>query len=147
VQHLTDFMLRLEPIAPLAESPEAERGGALFSRIGCDGCHTRSLRSGPHAIPALSEREYHPFSDFLLHDMGALGDQITEGDASPREMRTAPLWGAPLVKAPRLWHDGRARSLEDAIRLHDGQGAAARDAFAALGPAEQQQLVAFLATL
>lgn len=148
VRELTDFMLRLDPIVPLARDAAAEEGDALFSQIGCDGCHARSLRSGPHSIAALSEREYHPYSDFLLHDMGSLADHIGgEGDAAPREMRTAPLWGGHVVTSPRLLHDGRAKSYDEAIRLHDGQGAAARDAFAALAPAQRDALLAFLATL
>jgi CxxC motif-containing protein (DUF1111 family) len=148
VRDLTDFMLRLEPIAPLTPNATATKGDALFTQLGCDGCHVRSLRSARHPIAALSEREYHPYSDFLLHDMGSLGDRIGgEGDAAPREMRTAPLWGGHLVSSPRLLHDGRAKSFDEAIRLHDGQGAAARDAFAALGAEQREQLGAFLGTL
>jgi CxxC motif-containing protein (DUF1111 family) len=119
----------------------------LFDRIGCAGCHVRALTSALSPIAALSEQVYAPFSDFLLHDMGVLGDGIAEGDAGPQEMRTAPLWGARLVGATRLLHDGRAHSFEDAIERHDGQGAAARTAFAALSERERQQLVAFLSTL
>ena len=148
LEQLTAFMQRLEPVPPLEASPAARAGDALFSHVGCDGCHVRSLRSGPHPIPALSERQYHPYSDFLLHDMGALSDQIGgDGDASPREMRTAPLWGGHLVLSPRLWHDGRAKSFDTAIRLHSGQAAASRDAFMALASHEREQLIAFVATL
>lgn len=147
VQHLVDFLQLLAPVAALAPGPEARRGDRLFTIIGCDGCHTRSLRSGPSAIPALSEQRYAPYSDFLLHDMGALGDGIAEGDASPREMRTAPLWGGHLYAGARLLHDGRARSFEAAITAHDGQGAAASQAFAKLVEADQRALVAFLASL
>ncbi|HKO90836.1 MAG TPA: di-heme oxidoredictase family protein [Polyangiaceae bacterium] len=148
VEHLTDFMLLLAPIPPLPRSKDARAGDALFTRVGCDGCHVRRLRSGPHPVAALSEQEYAPYSDFLLHDMGALGDQIGgDGDARPNEMRTAPLWGGHLAGGSRLLHDGRARSFAQAIEHHDGQGAAARAAFAALSPAQQAQLLAFLATL
>jgi len=148
VQHLTDFMLLLAPIPPLPQDAAARAGDPLFTRVGCDGCHVRRLRSGPHAIAALSEQSYAPYSDFLLHDMGALADQIgSDGDAKPSEMRTAPLWGGHLAGGSRLLHDGRARSFQRAIELHDGQGKAARDAFAALSGAQQAQLLAFLATL
>lgn len=68
---------------------------------------------------------FHPYSDFLLHDMGALGDGISQGDANGREMRTAPLWG--VSQRALLLHDGRATTLEDAIRAHDGQARGARD--------------------
>jgi CxxC motif-containing protein (DUF1111 family) len=148
VQHLTDFMLLLAPIPALPQDAAARAGDTLFTRVGCDGCHVRRLRSGPHPIAALSEREYAPYSDFLLHDMGALADQIgSDGDARPNEMRTAPLWGGHLTGGSRLLHDGRARSFTQAIEQHDGQGTAARDAFAALSAAQRAQLLAFLATL
>ena len=147
VQHLVDFLQLLAPVAALPVGPEARRGDQLFTAIGCDGCHTRSLRSGPSAIPALSEQSYAPYSDFLLHDMGELGDGIAEGDAQPREMRTAPLWGSRLNGGARLLHDGRARSFEAAISAHDGQGAASRRAFAKLAEVDQRALLAFLAGL
>jgi len=147
VQHLVDFLQRLAPIAALPLEPEARRGDTLFSAIGCDGCHTRQLRSGPSPIAALSEQTYAPYSDFLLHDMAGLGDGIAEGDASPREMRTAPLWGGHLYGGSRLLHDGRAKSYEAAIVAHDGQGAAARAAFAALAEADRRALIAFVARL
>jgi CxxC motif-containing protein (DUF1111 family) len=148
VEHLTDFMAMLAPIPPLPRDAAARAGDPLFTRVGCDGCHARRLRSGKHAIGALSEREYAPYSDFLLHDMGSLADQIgSDGDAKPSEMRTAPLWGGHLAGGTRLLHDGRARSFAQAIEQHDGQGAAARDAFAALSAAQRAQLLAFLATL
>jgi CxxC motif-containing protein (DUF1111 family) len=148
VTRLTDFALLLAPIAPLEQSPSARAGDALFTRLGCDGCHVRRITSGPSPIAALSRKEYAPFSDFLLHDMGSLGDGIGgEGDAAPREMRTAPLWGGHLAGSARLLHDGRARSFGEAIERHDGQGALARDAFAALPSAQRLELVAFLETL
>ena len=147
VAGLTDFTRLLAPVEPLVPDADARAGDALFSRVGCDGCHVRRLTSGPSPVAALSEQTYAPFSDFLLHDMGTLGDGIAEGDAGPREMRTAPLWGVRLMGSSRLLHDGRARSFEDAIERHDGQGARSRVAFLALTDAERRQLVAFLGTL
>lgn len=147
VERMTDFMRLLAPIAALGQGADERAGDTLFGRVGCDGCHVRQLESGPSPIAALSEKRYAPFSDFLLHDMGELGDGIAEGDAGPREMRTAPLWGARLAGPSRWLHDGRARSLHDAIEQHDGQAAPARAAFLALAERERQQLLAFLATL
>jgi len=147
IERMTEFMSLLAPIAPLDASPSARAGDALFGRAGCDGCHTRRLTSGSSPIAALSEKQYAPFSDFLLHDMGDSGDSIAEGAAGPREMRTAPLWGLRLSASSRLWHDGRAGSFEAAIERHAGQGAAARAAFRALSAREREQLVDFLATL
>ncbi|HTV26044.1 MAG TPA: di-heme oxidoredictase family protein [Polyangiaceae bacterium] len=147
VEQMTEFMQLLAPIAPLEASAESRAGDALFGRLGCDTCHARRLTSGPSPIAALSEKTYAPYSDFLLHDMGAEGDRIAEGGAGPREMRTAPLWGLRLTGSTRLWHDGRAGSFQAAIERHDGQGARSRAAFGALSSREREQLFAFLTTL
>jgi CxxC motif-containing protein (DUF1111 family) len=147
VARMTDFMRLLAPVPPLDPSPEVRAGDVSFSRLGCDGCHVRRLTSGASPVAALSEKTYAPFSDFLLHDMGALGDGIAEGDAQPREMRTAPLWGGRLSGSRRLLHDGRARSFEEAIEQHDGQGAASRELYRASSPRERERLAAFLSTL
>jgi CxxC motif-containing protein (DUF1111 family) len=144
---VTDFVQMLAPIAPLEQSPAAREGDALFTRLGCDGCHLRKLTSGESPIAALSFKTYAPFSDFLLHDMGALGDRIGgEGVATPREMRTAPLWGLRLAGANYL-HDGRARSIAEAVERHDGQGRRSRDDYVALSPEKKAALLAFLQTL
>jgi len=76
--------------------------------------------------------------------MGSLGDGITSGAAGPRQMRTAPLWG--IRGKSKLLHDGRAITIPEAVAFHDGQGATARNAFAALTQAQKDQVVAFLMT-
>ena len=83
--------------------------------------------------------------DFLIHDMGALGDGFEMGDAKGAEMRTTPLWGLRFVSA--YLHDGRAATLDAAILAHDGQARAARDRFAALGARDKARLTAFLNSL
>ena len=88
---------------------------------------------------------FFPFSDFLVHDMGSLGDGIgNTGDtvATTRQMRTAPLWGARFNT--QFLHDGRAKTVRDAILAHDGQGLAARNAFASLGSTDQGLLLKFV---
>jgi len=148
VQAFTDFMQLLAPVEPLAQNADAQAGDARFTQLGCASCHLRNLTSGSSPIAALDHKTYHPFSDFLLHDMGALGDGIGDnGIATVREMRTAPLWGIRVVFKQSLLHDGRAKSLEDAILRHDGQAAASRNSFATLGSAERGQVIAFLNTL
>ena len=123
-----------------------ELGGSyLFDRIGCASCHVRTLTTGPSPVQALRFRSFQPFSDFLLHDMGALGDGIVQGQATGREMRTAPLWGLRLTTT--FLHDGRATTIADAILAHDGQGRPARDRFAALPPDAKARLVKFLGAL
>ena len=117
----------------------------LFAQIGCANCHVRSLTTGASPVAALQFQTFQPYSDFLLHDMGSLGDGIEQGQATGGEMRTAPLWGLRLFTA--FLHDGRAGTIEEAILAHDGQGRAARDRFAALPAEEKVTLVAFLRTL
>jgi CxxC motif-containing protein (DUF1111 family) len=91
-----------------------------------------------------------PYSDFLLHDMGdALADDRSDGQASGREWRTAPLWGLRVMRDflngdAFLLHDGRARSVDDAILLHGGEAQRARDAYAALSPAARAALLDFV---
>jgi len=117
----------------------------VFERIGCASCHVRTLVTGPSPVEALRFRAFQPFSDFLLHDMGSLGDGIEQGLARGNEMRTAPLWGLRLVTA--FLHDARAATIADAILAHDGQGRAARDRFAALGAEPRARLLKFLGSL
>lgn len=142
-----DFMSFLAPPPRAASAAKrAVAGGRrVFERIGCADCHTPSLRSGPHEVAALRDREFAPYSDFLLHDMGALGDGIAQDGAAPREMRTAPLWGLRAIGS--FLHDGRAPTIEAAILGHEGQGAGSRDRFRALGRDERGQLLRFLRSL
>jgi CxxC motif-containing protein (DUF1111 family) len=128
--------------------PQTEKtriGERVFASVGCAVCHTPTLSTGPNAVAALDRVEYHPFSDFLLHDMGILGDGIAQGAAGEREMRTAPLWG--LRAATTLLHDGRATTVTEAILGHDGQACDARDKFKSLGRADREALLEFLGSL
>ena len=149
-QALTDFMTLLAPPPRAVVTKEAIAGEAVFNRIGCNSCHVSTLQTGPNENPALDRVTYHPYSDFLLHDMGPLGDGMPQGAAIAREMRTPPLWGLRLLEAfivPALLHDSRAGSIEGAILGHDGQGRAARDRFLMLREPERGQLLAFLRSL
>ena len=136
------FMTFLGP--PTAPKP-GSAGQKVFTDIGCAVCHQQTLVSGKNASAALDRVAYHPFSDFLLHDMGSLGDGIDQGDAKGNEMRTAPLWG--LHFQSRLLHDGRAHNIPDAIVAHDGQGKSAADKFAALSDGDRGALLSFLQSL
>jgi CxxC motif-containing protein (DUF1111 family) len=123
----------------------ASQGSRLFAQVGCADCHVPSLTSGASDVAALSYRTFEPYSDFLLHDMGALGDGIEQGTASGREMRTAPLWGLRAVTT--FLHDGRASSIDEAILAHDGQGRRARRRFEALSASRKAVLIEFLRAL
>ena len=103
------------------------------------------LRTGNNPIRALSRKEVAAYTDLLLHDMGPDLADICFALATPSEFRTEPLMGLRL--ATQFLHDGRAKTPEQAIELHGGEGAKSRDLFLALPPADRAALVAFLKTL
>ena len=133
--------------------PQVIEGEQIFSTIGCHLCHIPTLTSGADApIAAGRHVQFHPFTDLLLHDMGeGLADGVPEFEANGREWRTAPLWGIgllPIVNASSaLLHDGRARTIIEAILWHGGEAQAARDAFVALSRVQRDALVRFIRSL
>jgi CxxC motif-containing protein (DUF1111 family) len=136
------------PLAPLVR-----RGRAVFDRFGCAKCHVAELRTGDGAaIESLAGQRIHPFTDLLLHDMGdGLADDKRDGQATPTEWRTPPLWGIGLFKVvnghTRYLHDGRARNLHEAILWHGGEAARAQRRFVRATRADREALLAFLASL
>jgi CxxC motif-containing protein (DUF1111 family) len=143
VAAFTDFMTLLAPAPVLPSTSDTNAGRGVFNSVGCQNCHTPQLRTGTSPIAALNRKNFSPFSDFLLHDMGSLGDGIgAQGRATQTEMRTAPLWGARF--RTRFLHDGRASSIDAAIRAHAGQGQAARDSFVNLNATQRARLIAFV---
>jgi CxxC motif-containing protein (DUF1111 family) len=145
VERFNDFMTLLAPPPRGSQSRLTEHGNRVAAEIGCLDCHVQTLRTGKNAVPALDEVTYHPFSDFLLHDMGQLGDGITQNAATGKLMRTQPLWG--LRTQTRLLHDGRATTITQAILAHQGQGREARRNFERLGFSDRSALLAFLNSL
>lgn len=144
LQLFTDFMTFLAP-PPLALTSKAKSGAKTFASIGCVNCHFPAFQTPSSSIAALDQVMFFPYSDFLLHDMGILGDGIAQSGAGQTEMRTAPLCGVRVIKS--FLHDGRANSLSQAILAHDGQGKAARNRFANLSASDQANLIAFLNSL
>ena len=134
-------------------SPDVLAGEELFSAIGCSACHTPTYVTGAHpTVAALSNQTIHPFSDLLLHDMGeGLADNRPDFEATGREWRTPPLWGIGLTKAvnkhTRFLHDGRARSIEEAILWHGGEAEPAKEQFRLLPLEQRTQLLNFLKSL
>ncbi|MCA9671517.1 MAG: thiol oxidoreductase [Myxococcales bacterium] len=132
---------------------EVQRGATLFTQVGCAKCHVPELRSGSSPIAALSDKPVRLYSDLLLHDMGpALADNYPEGDANGREWRTTPLWGlgrVPNVLGGQAFylHDGRARTLVEAIEAHGGEAESAKRAAFALGADDREALLSFLRSL
>lgn len=135
------------------DRPEVLRGKELFYEIGCTGCHTpkhATRRDWP--VRPLAGQLIWPYTDLLLHDLGeGLADGRPEGRASGREWRTPPLWGIGLTETVNghtyFLHDGRARSLTEAILWHGGEAKPARDRFRTLAPAARADLLAFLKSL
>jgi CxxC motif-containing protein (DUF1111 family) len=141
------------PAARNLDAPEVQAGARLFERARCSACHLPTLKTGDQSsIPLLSFQVIHPFTDLLLHDMGpALADGRDDFEANGREWRTPPLWGIGLTQTvnrhSRFLHDGRARSLEEAILWHGGEATRAREAFLHFSASERSALLTFLQNL
>ncbi len=135
------------------DDPFVQRGAQLFAQAQCAVCHVPELKTGDYpAFPKLAHQVIHPYTDLLLHDMGeGLADGRPDFLAGPRDWRTPPLWGIGLGEKVNgnasLLHDGRARSLTEAIVWHDGEAARSRDAFRALPAADREALLAFVESL
>ena len=138
------------------------RGATLFEQSGCASCHHPSFTTAAHpgiwgpsgtlSVPEVEGQTIYPFTDMLLHDMGeGLADNRTDFLANGREWKTRPLWGVGLTKTVNLLagflHDGRARSLEEAILWHGGEAEASKEAFRTMPKADRDALIAFLRSL
>lgn len=135
-----------------SESPPVRAGAEQFTSVGCASCHTVEQTTGAADLDMLSDQTISPFTDLLLHDMGpGLADDRPDFGASGTEWRTPPLWGlglVPVVNGERfMMHDGRARTFEEAIMWHGGEGQAAADAFSALDQDDRDNLIAYLEAL
>ena len=148
------------------DNPQALQGEDLFESIGCSSCHIPEVVTTEyHPLAELRSQTIRPFTDLLLHDLGPeMADSLGEGQASGAEWRTAPLWSIGLgpcvtggVEGPNqnqtctphesYLHDGRARTLDEAIRWHSGEGATSRAAYLALSSDEQAAVLRFLRSL
>lgn len=129
------------------------QGKQLFNLIGCAGCHISSFTTGTSAISSvLSYQKIFPYSDLLLHDMGAdLSDGRADYLATGNEWRTQPLWGLGLIQTvnghTNLLHDGRARTIEEAVLWHDGEAASSKNKFKQLTASERNAVLKFLESL
>jgi len=143
----------------LAQPPQTPKSGmtgeAVFNAIGCNACHIRdwTTSNSPSLEDAIRNKAIKPYSDFLLHNMGGLGDGVQQGDADESEMRTPVLWNL-RTRDPMLHHGAAAGGtfatrVTKAIELHGpfGEGAASAAAFMALGGTQKAQLIAFLGSL
>lgn len=134
------------------DDPKVLRGKELFYQVGCIACHVPKYATSSDAPPAQRNQLIWPYSNFLLHDMGeGLADKNPSGDRLGSEWRTPPLWGIGMTKTVNghtyFLHDGRARSLEEAIVWHGGEALTSRDAYAALEAEDRAALIHFLESL
>lgn len=136
--------------APLRMSDrQFQQGLKLFQEAGCAACHLPQLTTGKVAIAALSEQTFAPYTDLLLHDLGpGLADQRPEFLANGQEWRTPPLWGLGLSRTvlpgATYLHDGRARTIPEAILWHGGEAEPAREWFRTASAGDRRQLEQFL---
>jgi CxxC motif-containing protein (DUF1111 family) len=140
----------------LAATDDARRGRQIFDAIGCATCHTPTIVTAPpgtlinggalRVTNALGNKIIHPFSDYLLHDIGT-GDGIVQngGPSTRNKMRTAALWGLRLRS--RFMHDLASFTFEDAIDRHRNQAASSRDAFHRLRSSDKRRVLTFLSSL
>lgn len=154
VQDVVFYLQSLKaPTQRNQNDPEIKAGRQHFINISCGKCHTPEMQTGSHPIAALSNKTFFPFTDMLLHDMGpALNDGYTEGTALPAEWRTPALWGLGLSQNSQggqlfLMHDGRARSIEQAIALHGGEALQSKQSFDQLNAKQKAELIKFLKSL
>jgi len=178
VDHFARFVRALKAPArdaKVAATPKAQKGSELFDKAGCGACHVRSLTTAAAGTkinggaltvpPALGSTTFHPYGDFLLHDVGT-GDGIVipvvehyarmarrmPSQCTPENfqktrnrVRTAPLWGVRL--RPRLMHDGASLTFRDAILRHRGEAEKAAERFRRMGRSDQEALTEFLKSL
>jgi len=159
IDHFARFIraTKAPPVdATLAAQPAAQAGSAIFDSIGCQTCHVRNITTAPagavingnFTVPdALGNKIIHPFSDFLLHDVGT-GDGIVQNgsQSTANELRTPPLWGA-RIRSNHLMHDGASTSFSGAILRHGDEASGVINNYQQLTTAQKNQILAFLNSL
>lgn len=141
------------PVRRNLKNPDAQEGRILFNNAKCQSCHVSEFTTGVDPkFPELSRQRIFPYTDLLLHDMGeGLADHRPDFGAAGNEWRTAPLWGLGVIPAvnghSRLLHDGRARSVEEAILWHGGEAENAKLFFKQLNASDRKKLILFVESL
>lgn len=134
------------------DNDDVRQGAELFAEIGCAQCHVDEFTTGETDIETLSNQTIHPYTDLLLHDMGeGLADGRPDFEATGQEWRTPPLWGLGLIDDVNgerfLLHDGRARTIEEAILWHGGEAESSTTNFLELSLQDRTKLLEFLESL
>ena len=140
------------PARTMVNDLEVKQGEKLFNQANCAACHVAELRTGDHEIKALANQTIYPYSDLLLHDMGqGLADGRPDFAATGTEWRTPPLWGLGLTQTVLPYsgylHDGRARTVEEAVLWHDGEAKKSQQAFRTMSHSDRNALLRFLNSL
>ena len=135
-----------------ASDPVVLQGEKLFTQAGCAKCHTPTHQTGDYHIAALAHQTIHPYTDLLLHDMGdELADGRPDFEADGRQWRTPPLWGIGLFHIvnghTRYLHDGRARTLLEAIMWHGGESETSKENVRKMSKTQREALIRFLESL
>lgn len=154
VNNLAFYLKTLKaPVPRNQNDPQVIQGKSIFNAISCTSCHKPQLTTGNSPIAALANKDFYPYTDLLLHDMGpGLDDGYTEGSAKTYEWRTPPLWGLGLSKDSQggsyfLLHDGRAKSIEEAIEMHGGEAENSKNMYLGLSDQDRNALITFLESL
>jgi len=132
---------------------DVQQGAIIFNQVNCSGCHRPTIQTGVDVtLPQVSNQRIHPYTDLLLHDMGdGLADNRPDYLATGSQWRTEPLWGIGLLPVatgtPYYLHDGRARTLEEAILWHGGEAQKSKQQFMQLNSTQRNQLIKFLQSL
>lgn len=156
LDHMVRYIATLGvPARRNLDDAQALRGEVVFGETGCNSCHKETLKTTAYApLTEVRSQTIHPYTDLLLHDMGpGLADNLGEGEAVGAEWRTAPLWGTGFTadvaggNREAYLHDGRAKTLNDAILWHDGEAANARKAYVAKTQSDKDALIKFLKSL
>lgn len=154
LDNMAFYQLALAAPAPRhQDSPSIQRGAALFQQAQCAACHRPQIKTGDFPrLAALSQQTIAPYTDLLLHDMGPeLADHRPDFAASGSEWRTPPLWGIGLAKLVEknagFLHDGRARTILEAILWHGGEAEEAKKMVRAMTPEERHALLSFIESL
>jgi CxxC motif-containing protein (DUF1111 family) len=154
---VSGFPKGVSPLPALDVDPVKVAAGAkVFTSINCQGCHVTDMKTGGnHEMDEVRNQSIRPYTDLLLHDMGTgLADNFTEGLASGSQWRTSPLWGIGYTERVMgtegvvgYLHDGRARTLTEAVMWHGGEADKAKQRFQALSTTDRAALLAFLNSL
>ncbi len=154
VNNISFYLQTLKaPIPRNQDDPAVMEGKRIFNEINCASCHKPTLKTAEAPVSGLAFKEFHPYTDLLLHDMGpGLDDNYTEGRARSFEWRTPPLWGLGLSKDSQggeyfLLHDGRAKSIQEAISFHGGEAEQVKNNYNNLSDSGKNALITFLESL